>query len=155
MEPLGNREAVLDSRTYVLRKITDLRLVSPEDCAVVELEVLVGETGIVIEQTLEECGFACAVAAHEADFFAAQDIGREAVNDLLVAVGFGDVLEFERVLAAGPDLVEADIRALDVGAGKVVGLQALDFFSAAGDLRGARACGEARDEVVELRDLLF
>jgi hypothetical protein len=52
-------------------------------------------------------------------------------------------------------MVEADEGALDVGAGEVVGLQALDFFAAAGDLRGAGAGGEAGDEVVELGDLLF
>ena len=54
---------------------------------------------------------------------------------LQFAVELGQVLELEHVLAAGPHLVEADVGALDVGAGEFVGLQALDFFAAAGDLR--------------------
>ena len=65
------------------------------------------------------------------------------------------MLELEDVLAAGADLVEFDEGALDVGAGEVVGLEALDFFAAAGDLGGAGSGGEAGDEVVELGDLLF
>ena len=73
----------------------------------------------------------------------------------MVAVDLGEVLEFEDVLAAGADLVEADVGAGDVGAGEVVGLEALDLFAAAGDLRGAGSGGEAGDEVVELGDLLF
>ncbi len=155
MEPLGDGEAVLDGCADVLREVADLGFVAPEDGAGVEGEVLVGEAGIVGEQALEQGGFAGAVAAHEADFFAAQDVGGEAVDDLVVAVELGEVLEFEDVLAAGADLVEADVGALDVGAGEVVGLQALDFFAAAGDLRGAGSGGEAGDEVVELGDLLF
>ena len=73
----------------------------------------------------------------------------------MVVVELGDVLELEHVLAAGAHLVEADVGALDVGAGELVGLQALDFLAAAGDLRGAGSGGEAGDEVVELGDLLF
>ena len=73
----------------------------------------------------------------------------------MIAVELGDVLELEDVLAAGAGLVEADVGALDVGAGELVGLQALDFLAAAGDLRGAGSGGEAGDEVVELGDLLF
>ena len=155
MEPLGDGEAVLDGCAYVLGEVADLGFVAPEDGAGVELEVLVGEAGIVGEQALEEGGFAGAVAAHEADFFAAEDVGGEAVEDLVVAVELGEVLELEDVLAAGADLVEFDVGALDVGAGEVVGLEALDLFAAAGDLRGAGAGGEAGDEVVELGDLLF
>ena len=109
----------------------------------------------MFEQALDERGFACAVAAHEADFFATQHIGGEAVEDLVIVVELGDVLELEDVFAAGAHLVELDVGALDVGAGELVGLQALDFLAAAGDLRGARAGGEAGDEVVELGDLLF
>jgi len=65
------------------------------------------------------------------------------------------VFELEDVLARWADLVELDERALDVGAGELVGLEAFDFFAAAGDLGGAGAGGEASDEVVELGDLLF
>src|ERR1017187_5704215 len=121
MEPLGNGEAVLDGGAYVLREVTDLGFVAPEDGAGVENEVLVGETGVVVEQALDERGFAGAVAAHETDFFAADEIGGEAVEDLVVVVEFGDVLELEDVLAAGADLVEFDVGALNVGAGQVVG----------------------------------
>src|ERR1039458_10601440 len=155
MEPLGYSEAVLDGCAYVLREVADLGFVAPEDCAGVEREVLVGEAGIVIQETLEQGGLACAVAAHETDFFAAQDVGGEAVEDLVIAVELGDVLEFESVLAAGAELVEADIGARDVGAGQIVGLQALDLFAAAGDLGGAGSGGKAGNEVVELGDLLF
>ena len=140
---------------HILRKVADLRFVSPEDGAGVEREFLVGEAGVVGQQAFEQRGFAGAVAAHETDFFAAQNIGGESVDDLVVVVELGEVLELEHVLAAGTHLVEANVRALDVGAGEFVGLQALHFFAAAGDLRGARAGGEARDEFVELRDLLF
>ena len=155
MQPLGDGEAVLDGCADVLREVADLRLVAPEDGAGVEREFLVGEAGIVGQQALEQGGLAGAVAAHEADFFAAQHVGGEAVDDLLIAVELGEVLELENVLAAGPDLIETDVGALDVGAGQFVGLQALDFLAAAGDLRGARAGGEAGDELVELGDLLF
>ena len=55
----------------------------------------------------------------------------------------------------GRILVKANVGALDVGAGELVGLQALHFFAAAGDLAGAGSGGEAGDEVVELRDLFF
>ena len=65
----------------------------------------------------------------------------------MIAVELGDVLELEDVLAAGAELVKTDVGAGDVGAGEVVGLQALDFFAAAGDLRGAGSGGEAGDEV--------
>ena len=82
-------------------------------------------------------------------------VAGKAVEKLEAAVNLGEVLEFEDVLAAGAELVEADIGALNVGAGQVVGLQALDLLAAAGDLGGAGSGGEAGDEVVELGDLLF
>ena len=63
--------------------------------------------------------------------------------------------ELEDMLAGGAELVEADVGTLDVGVGQLVGLEALDLFAAAGDLGGARAGGEAGDEVVELGDLLL
>ena len=65
------------------------------------------------------------------------------------------MLELKNVLAAGPNLIEFDEWTLDVGARQFVGLQALHLFAPAGDLRGTRACGEPRDELVELGDLLF
>jgi hypothetical protein len=65
------------------------------------------------------------------------------------------VLEFQDVLAAGAKHVKTDVGAGDVGAGEVVGLEALDLFAAAGDLRGAGSGGEAGDEVVELGDLFL
>ena len=52
-------------------------------------------------------------------------------------------------------MVEADERARDVGAGQFGGLQPLDFLLARGDLAGAGSGGEARDELIELGDLLF
>jgi len=58
------------------------------------------------------------------------------------------------MLAAGSDLVEADVGAGNVGAGQIVGLQALDLFASTRNLRGAGSCGKAGDEVVELGDLL-
>jgi len=67
--------------------------------------------------------FAGAVAAHEADALAAQDVGGEAVDDCLIAVDFGEVLEFERVLAAGSHLVQSGCRGVRCWSGEVVGLQ--------------------------------
>ena len=48
MEPLGDGEAVLDGRAYVLGEVADLRFVAPEDGAGVENEILVGEAGVVV-----------------------------------------------------------------------------------------------------------
>src|ERR1017187_5932905 len=128
MEPLGNGEAVLDGGAYVLREVTDLGFVAPEDGAGVENEFLVGEAGVVVEQALDERGFSGAVAAHETDFFAADEVGGEAVEHLVIAVELGDVFELEDVLAAGTNLVKTNIGARDVGAGEVGGLETLDFF---------------------------
>ena len=66
-----------------------------------------------------------------------------------------DLLDLEDVLAGGTRLLEADVGALDVGAGQLGGGEALDLLLARGDLAGARAAGEARDELVELGDLLL
>jgi hypothetical protein len=109
MEPLGDGEAVFDGCADVLREVADLGFVAPEDRAGVEGKVFVGEAGIVGQEALEQGGFACAVAAHEADSFAAEDVGGEAVENLVVAIELGDVLELEDVLAAGAGLVETDI----------------------------------------------
>ena len=138
-----------------MREVADLGFVAPEDRARVESEFLFGEAGIVGEEGLEQRGFAGAVAAHEADLLAAQQVGGEGVDDFVVAVELGDVLELEDVLAAGTNLVEFNVRAGDVGAGQIGGLQALDLLAAAGDLRRAGSGGEAGDELVELGDLLF
>src|SRR6476646_3822912 len=51
--------------------------------------------------------------------------------------------------------VEFNERALNVGSGEFGGLQAFDFFFAGGGLRGTGAGGKARDEVLQLGDLLF
>ena len=106
MQPLGYGEPVLDGCAHVLRKVADLRFVSPENGAGVESEILVGEAGIVGQQALEQRGFARAVAAHQADFFAAQHVGGEAVEHLLIVVELGQVLELQHVLAAGAHLVK-------------------------------------------------
>ncbi len=90
----------------VLREVADLRFVAPEDGAVVQREVGIGEARIVGQQALEQRGLAGAVAAHEADLFAAQHVGGKAVEHLQVAVELGQVLELQHVLAAGPHLVE-------------------------------------------------
>ncbi len=58
-------------------------------------------------------------------------------------------------LPLGRTWSKLDEGALDVGARQLVGLQALHFLAAAGDLAGPRAGGEAGDELVELGDLLF
>ncbi len=63
MQPLGHAEAVFDGGAHVLRKVADLRFVAPEDRAVVERKILVGEAGIVGQQALQHRGFAGAVAA--------------------------------------------------------------------------------------------
>src|ERR1039458_5946679 len=96
MEPLGYGEAVLDGRAYVLREVADLGFMAPEDGAGVENEVLVGQARIIVQEALDEGGLTGAVAAHEADFFSAEDVGGEAVEDLQVVVELGDVLELER-----------------------------------------------------------
>ncbi len=117
MQPLGHREAVRNGGAHILREVADLRRVAPGDGARVEGELGVGEAGVRREQALEQGGLAGAVAAHEADVFAAQEAGGEAVDDLVVAVDFGDVLELEDVLAARTLLIETDVGARDVGAG--------------------------------------
>ncbi len=153
VQPLDDGEAVLDLRTDVLWEVANLRLVSPGDFAGIELEFFVSQAGVVGEDGFEDCGFALAVATHETDFFTAQNIRSEVLNDFLLAVGFGESLELKDVLAAGADHIELDVGARNVGAGEVVGLEALDFFAAAGDLRGTCAGSKTRDELIELRDL--
>ena len=106
------------------------------------MKSLLGEAGIIGQQALEQGGLAGAVAAHQADFFAAKNVCGKSIDDLQIAVELRQVLELENVLAAGPHLVEFDVGALDVGACQLVGLQALHLLAAAGDLRGARAGGE-------------
>ena len=103
--PLGYCEAVLDGCAYVLREVADLRFMAPEDGAGVEREVLVGQAWVVIEQAFQERGFACAIAAHEADFFAAKDVGGEPVDDLVVVVELGCLL-YTSLGMPGPDIVK-------------------------------------------------
>ena len=86
VQPLGHRQAVFDGRAHVLRKVAHLRLVAPEDRAGVERKVFVGEAGIVGQQALEQRGLAGAVAAHQADLFAAQHVGGKSVDHLRFAV---------------------------------------------------------------------
>ena len=67
-------------------KVADLRLVAPEHRARIEREILLGQAGIIRQQALEQRGFARAVAAHQADLFAAQNVGGKAIDDLQFAV---------------------------------------------------------------------
>ena len=66
-----------------------------------------------------------------------------------------DVLELERHAARRPRHLEPDVGALDVRPREVAGLQPLDFLAPRLHLAGPRAGRKARDEVVELRDLLL
>jgi hypothetical protein len=59
------------------------------------------------------------------------------------------------VLAGWALLFELQIRTLDVRSGQFGDLQALYFLAPRLHLAGASAGGEARDELVELRNLLF
>ena len=133
---------------------------APLDGAGVDGDVGLFDAGAVGEEGFEEGGLALPVAADEDDFFSALDGGGEVVDDVLgLAVGLGvglvDVFELEDVFAGGALHLEGDEGAGDVGAGEFAGGEALDFFFARVDLRGARAGGEAGDEVVELGDLLL
>ena len=78
-------------------------------------------------------------------------------SDLAVflRVALVDVFEFEDILAAGADQVEADEGAGDVGAGELAGGEALNFFLTRVDLAGTGTGAEARDEVVELGDFFL
>ena len=66
--------------TRVTRRVFTWPL-APEDRAGIEREAGFCEAGIVGQKTLEHGGFSGAVAAHEADSFAAQKIGRKSIND--------------------------------------------------------------------------
>src|SRR5208282_2511388 len=132
-----------------------LRLVTPEDGPRIEREAGLGEAGIVSQKALEHGGFSGAVAAHEADSFAAEKVGRKSIDHLQIAVKLRQMLQLKNVLAAGTDLVKFDVGALDVGASQLVGLQALNLFAPACDLRRSRSGGETRDELVKLGNLFL
>ena len=65
------------------------------------------------------------------------------------------MLELQNMLAAGPNLVKFDVGPLDVRARQLVGLQPLNLFAPARHLARPRACRKPRDELIQLRDLLF
>ncbi len=65
------------------------------------------------------------------------------------------MLDFEDVFARRSLLLELDERACDVRSGEFGNLQALDFLAPRLHLAGPRAGGEARDEFVQLGNLLF
>src|SRR6185437_4605275 len=155
VQPVSYVGSLLDDAGVVLREVADLSFVSPLDAARIEGEVLFCVVRRGGEQGFEQRGFAQSVTAHESDLFTAHYVGFKVRDDLLIAVALADALKFEGGFAGGAILVEADVRALDVGAGKFGGLQALDFLLAARDLAGAGSGGEAGDELVELGDLLF
>src|SRR5271165_1140898 len=134
MEPVGDGETVLDHAGVVLGEVADLGFVTPLDAAGVESEVLFSEIGRGREQGLDERSFAQAVAAHERDLLSAHDVSAEAGDDGLVAVALLNTFKLERCFAGGTKHVEANVGALDVGTCKLGGLQALDFFLAAGNL---------------------
>src|SRR5208282_3043510 len=150
MQPVSDGQAMLNGCAHVLRKVAHLRLVTPEDGPRIECEAGLGEAGIVSQKALEHGGFSGAVAAHEADSFAAEKVGRKSIDHLQIAVKLRQMLQLKNVLAAGTDLVKFDVGALDVGASQLVGLQALNLFAPACDLRRSRSGGETRDELVKL-----
>src|SRR6185437_9501021 len=163
MQPVRDRHAVGDGGSMLLAEVADLRLVPPLDGAAVDAHLgLLGffQALAIGEQCFEQRGLACSVAAHQDDLFAALDGCGESVNDFeTTAIGeriaFLYVFKFQQVAAAGTLLLKADVRALDVRAREFGDGEALDFLFARGDLAGTRAAGESRDEVFELRDLLF
>ena len=95
------------------------------------------------------------VAAHQRDLLAAADAGGEIRDDLGIVVSLRQSLDFERMASRRALHFKSDEGARDVGAGQIRSLQALDFLSARGHLRRARAGREALDEFVQLLDLLL
>ncbi len=79
----------------------------------------------------------------------------KSLDDREVFVALRETLDLERMAARWPLHVESDERALDVRFREFRGLQPLDFLLARRHLRRAGTGREARDELIQLRDLLF
>ncbi len=159
VQPFRCGRALGDRCGVVLREVADLRLVSPLHLAGVDVGLVGLIKSGVGEQRLEHCGLALSVAADKHNLIAAQNGGGKVADDVLggavrLRVALVHVLELEDVLATGADHVEPEKRALDIRACELSRLQTLDFLLAGVHLRAARAGGEARDELVELCDLL-
>src|SRR5208282_2610896 len=96
-----------------------------------------------------------AVAAHQRNLLSSEHVRREAGNHFGFSVRLGDTFDFQNVFARGPLLLELQVRTLDVGLRQLGNLQALDFLAPRLHLAGAGSGGEAGDELVQLRNLLF
>ncbi len=107
----------------ILREVSNRSFVSPGDLALVDERPVitaslaqfgVGRRRRIRQQGIQQRGLPCAVAAHQSDFFAADNAGGEVLNDLLLAVGFAQMLNFQNVLARGTLLLEFDERPLNI-----------------------------------------
>ena len=121
MQPVEHGHAAFDQAAMVLREISDGGFVSPDDFSGVDERAVVaaglaqfgfGRGGRVREQSVDQRGLAGSVAAHEGDAFAASNAGGEVADDVVIAVGFAEVFDFENVFAGRPLLLELDIGAL-------------------------------------------
>src|SRR5258707_1253170 len=95
------------------------------------------------------------VPADEDDFLPAIHDGAEVLDHFVVAERSADVLALHREPARRPVHRELDERTLNVRARQFVRLQAFDFLFARHHLARARAGREARDEILQLLDLLL
>ena len=116
---------------------------------------VIDEAGRIADQRLQHGGLTGAVASDQRDLFSAADTGGEFLDDRHAVVGFRRALHFERMASRGAVDSEADEGPLDIGTGEFGGLQPFDFFLARRHLRGPGTGRKARDEFVQLGDLLF
>ena len=87
--------------------------------------------GRIRQQRLEQRRLALAVAAHQANLFAARHRGAESVDDHMVAIRLANVFYLQNVLARRTQLIEANVGALNVRPRQLAGLQPLHFLSCA------------------------
>ncbi len=121
-EPLDGGHALGDGFAVVLRKVADGHFVAPAHFAAVDGEAAVGvfdEAGAVADERFQQRGFAGAVAAHESDFFSADDARGKTRNHLQAIVGFFDAANFQRVAAGIPLHFKFDVRPLDIRSGEL------------------------------------
>src|SRR5690606_41272848 len=155
VQPSGRGHALLDEARMVLREVADRGFVPPPDLAVVDVAARRFPARGLGQQRPEQRRLADAVAPDEDDLLAALDDGREAVDDRRAVVALADVAELERHPARRPAQLAPAVGAVEVRARELGRLQPLDFLDARLHLARARARREARDELLELRDLLF
>ena len=123
MQPLEHRHAAFNQAAVILGEVPDGGFVSPDQLAGVD-EGSVVTTGLpqfslrrgrrIRQQSIQQRRLPCPVAAHERDFFAADDAGGKLADDFLLAVRLTQMFDLQDVLARRPFLLEFDEWALDV-----------------------------------------